>query len=92
MFVGVAVGTVVMRMQAHKSIGSALKQPRIKPVLCSLPQFEQRRGLRDVGNGQVLASRQNGLRPWRQPMLQRLRFHRADNASRTAAATRPRRC
>jgi len=75
-----AVGTVLMRVVAHKISGSALKQARVETVLCSLPKVEQGTGLRNVGHGQVLALGKNCLRVRGQPVLQCLRLHRPGNA------------
>jgi len=79
-FMGMAIGTVRMRMDAHKISGSTLKQSRVEPVLCSLPKIEQGPGLRNVGNAQMLALGENHLGARSQPVLQRLRFHRPHNA------------
>lgn len=74
-FTSVAVASVLMGMCAHKFSGSALKQARVEPVLARLPDFKQGRGLRDVGDGQMLAFGKDGLGARCQPMLHGLRFH-----------------
>ena len=79
-FVGMAIGTVLMRVVAHKISGSTLKQARVETVLCSLPKVEQGRGLRYVCDGQVLALGKNCLRARGQPVLQCLPLHRPGNA------------
>ncbi len=79
-FMGMAIGTVRMRMSAHIFSGSTLKQSRIEAVLRSLPKIEQGRGLRNAGNAQMPALGENRLGARSQPVLQRLRFHRPRNA------------
>src|SRR4051812_39863175 len=80
--VRVAVRPVMMMTHAHKvtfANTSALKQSRIKPVLCPLPEFQHRRGLRDFINGQIPASRHDFLGPWSEAMLQCLGLHGPGN-------------
>src|ERR1051326_8091233 len=55
-----------------------LKQPRIKPVLCALPQFEQRGGLCHIVEGERLAALSDELGLPGKLMLDHLSLHRSD--------------
>lgn len=57
-----------------------MEEPGVQPVLGALPQLQERRSLRDVIQGESSAPGKNLLSTERQPVLQRLRLHRTDDA------------
>ena len=59
--------------------GSALKQSRVKPVLRALPEIQQRRGLGESSRVNDSHRHRIASACGREAMLQRLRFHRADD-------------
>jgi hypothetical protein len=65
-------------MDARSFIPSALKQPRVKPLVGALPNVQQRRDLSHIVKRECRAATQDSFQKRREAVLDFLAFDRAD--------------
>jgi hypothetical protein len=68
---------------------SALKQPRVEPILAGLPEIQQRGGLSDFIDGEVLTTKQHFLGLRGEAMLQRLALEWANHTQSHGRGDQP---